>query len=176
MNNESRTLLNRKEFMKEAKMTEEEMLALIRMVVERDSRATSPARKILSRLSSLIATENDESDPGGVTDRRTTEDKIDLVQYFHIVKNNSSQGFEEGLLDIHEKVALQRVPIGPGESLKVAVCSWCGYATQNQSSTGTHIRKDHEGILIVCECFQLAGFHADHVAAHWKTCPLGYKK
>ena len=67
----------------------------------------------------------------------------------YIIKKNSAHGFDEGLLDIHEKAALQQVLIVPGETLKAAVCSWCGYPTQNQHSTGAHIRKDHEGILIV---------------------------
>ena len=92
------------------------------------------------------------------------------------MKKSSSHGYDEGLLDIHDKAALQQVPVVHGDPLKAMVCSWCGHATQNQLSTGAHIRKDHEGVLLVCECFDYAAFRPDNVSIHWKSCSGKPKK
>ena len=57
-------------------------------------------------------------------DERTTDDKVALVRYFHVMKMNLSHGYDEGLLDIHDKAALQRVSVVHGNPLKAMVCSW----------------------------------------------------
>ena len=137
------------------------------------TRATAPKKKRLEIVTSLVfalTAEEDDIKPGGVKDERTTDDKVALVQYFHVMKKGSPHGYDEGLLDIHDKAALQRVSVVHGDPLKAMVCSWCGHATQNQLSTGAHIRKDHEGVLLVCECFEYAAFRPDNVSAHWKSC------
>ena len=172
-NTKSRTLLNRKEFRKAANMNREELTSMITSVIERDTRATAPKKKRLEIVTSLafaLTAEEDDIKPGGVKDERTTDDKVALVQYFHVMKKGSPHGYDEGLLDIHDKAALQRVSVVHGDPLKAMVCSWCGHATQNQLSTGAHIRKDHEGVLLVCECFEYAAFRPDNVSAHWKSC------
>ena len=66
MSNDSRTLLNRQEFMRKADMTEKEIIALIEEVVLRDYRATSKTRKRVLRLS-LAANDGDDSDPEGIS-------------------------------------------------------------------------------------------------------------
>ena len=178
-NNKFRTLLNRKEFRKAANMNREQLNSMITAVIERDTRATAPKKKrlkIVTLLAFAMAAEEDDIKPGGVKDERTTEDKVALVQYFHVMDKGSPHGYDEGLLDIHDKTALQRVPVVHGDPLKAMVCSWCGHATQNQLSTGAHIRKDHEGVLLVCECFEYAAFRPDNVSAHWKSCSAKPKK
>ena len=178
-NNKFRTLLNRKEFRKAANMSREGLNLMIKAVIERDTRATAPKKKRLEIVTSIafaLTAEEEDINPGGVKDERTTEDKVALVQYFHVMKKSSSHGYDEGLLDIHDKAALQWVPVVHGDPLKAMVCSWCGHAIQNQLSTGAHIRKDHEGVLLVCECFDCAAFCQDNVSIHWKSCSGNPKK
>ena len=93
------------------------------------------------------------------------------MQYFYVIEKNHQHCDMDSLLDIHSKVALGRVCVAPGDPLKVAICSWCGYTTQNVGSTCAHIRKNHEGMLIVCSCFGYASFRPDSVATHLANCP-----
>ena len=119
--------------------------------------------------------DDDDLEPEGVKDPRSLEEKEDMILYFLIIEKNHQHGDMDGLLDIHSRAALGRVSVASGDSLKVATCPWCGYTTQNVSSTCAHTRKNHEGMLVVCGgCFAYASFRPDSVALHWANClPLG---
>ena len=174
-NQKNRTLLSREEFMERSGLSLEEMKALIKTTVKRDYRATGRTRQhILKMTAGAVASSGDDDDiePEGVHDPRTLEEKEDMIQYLLIIEKKQQHSDMDGLLDIHSRAALGRISVASGDSLKVATCPWCGYTTQNVSSTCAHTRKNHEGMLVVCGgCYSYASFRPDSVGLHWANCP-----
>ena len=172
-NQKNRTLLSREEFMARSGLSLEGMKALIKTTVKRDHQATGRTRKHISKMTAVASSgDDDDLEPEGVKDPRSLEEKEEMIQYFLIIEKNHQHGDMDGLLDIHSRAALGRVSVAHGDALKVATCSWCGYTTQNVSSTCAHTRKNHEGMLVVCGgCFAYASFRPDSVSTHWADCP-----
>ena len=171
---ERNVLLTREELQERSGLSSEKLKDLVMVCVRRDHQATGKTRHKMAKMSASALGGDDDSQPEGVVDHKSIEDKEAMVQYFFIIEPHKAHSETDGLLDHHSKGALGRnYPVAPGDSLKVAVCSWCGYATQNAASTCAHICKNHEGILLVCGCFTYASFRADSVATHWPNCPAG---
>ena len=112
----SHTLLSREEFMARSGLSLEEMKALIKTTVKRYYQATGRTRKHISKMTALVSSgDDDDIEPEGITDPRTFEEKEDMIQYFFVIEKNHQHCDMDGLLDIHSKVALERVSVAMGD-------------------------------------------------------------
>ena len=91
-----------------------------------------------------------------------TELSVDSIGYVFAVRSPKVR-HGAGLTDIHDINALSKGPSGLG------VCPWCGTAFSVLTQLFAHIRREHYGIVLICDvCHRHGSFDSEEMAEHMK--------